>query len=62
VKWISVKDRLPDNSPHKLLIIDNHRDIMIGWWYLQEDIPGLQGGWMFNEENISHWMNLPEAP
>jgi len=55
-KWISVKDRLPEEN----------RDVIIGW----NDITGV--GWFADnnfygkginpKKRVTHWMPLPDGP
>ena len=57
MKWISVKDRLPDVEM-EVLVFDGYD---IGTGYLKENYE-----WFLFSENlyikITHWMPLPEPP
>jgi hypothetical protein len=62
MSWISVKDRLPEESTHCIVRIDDG-EYQVAW---REN-----GHWiMFNPcciynsqlNNVTHWMELPEAP
>lgn len=55
-RWISVKDRLPENKPEKCLCYSEKGDFMVGAY--------TNWGWMFPcyFEKVTHWMPLPEPP
>lgn len=52
MKWISVKDRLPE-YPIKVLCFTTNEKIMV---------MGRIKEWNINKYNITHWMPLPEPP
>lgn len=60
-KWISVKDRLPDNVSD--VFITNGKDVGIGyfntWWY--NDLPSDEVRHI-NSSDVTHWMPLKEPP
>ena len=54
-QWISVKDRLPENSNIVLVCVDNivpEGYVQIGWML----------GEFFENKHVTHWMPLPEPP
>lgn len=62
-RWISVKDRLPDDQ-RNVLVVNGHCYIrIVGYW-------GKRGGqwrWLHNGcfahyNDITHWMPVPEPP
>ncbi len=58
MKWIDVKDSLPESDVPVLALDNDIVDIWImqyicGKWYCPQE------GW---EMNITHWMPLPEPP
>lgn len=58
-EWISVKDRLPDESEEVLVYGENASD----WVY---EVAILDGALWLDRgealEDVSHWMHLPESP
>lgn len=76
MEWISVEDRLPENSTYVLFLVDS--DIMFQVLYgLYTDIGKVQPIPMFmdteiesiyttknnnNDGKVTHWMPLPEPP
>ena len=65
-KWISVKDRLPDNASDVLAYYDSECEIRIapvnyykGVWY---DCVFNRPLDTLGQERITHWMPLPEPP
>ena len=58
-EWISVKDRLPcEQEP--VLIFDG--TIQVDQLVDDEDEPGLQWEYNFDNPSVTHWMPLPEPP
>lgn len=64
--WISVKDRMPKNNTPVLVVWTNNKvsSVMLGWHI---SIKGLGSDWQTSgglrpEEEITHWMPLPEPP
>ena len=61
MNWISVKDRLPENTDEVLVCF-------IGWDDLQfQSVMYLENGDWYNEHGdpcytVTHWMPLPEPP
>ena len=54
-QWISVKDRLPENSNIVLVCVDNIVSagyVQIGWML----------GEFFENKHVTHWMPFPEPP
>lgn len=59
MKWISVKDKLPEKQTRVLLFDNGGFGILTGrigsaGWYLE--------GGLDEFANITHWMPLPEPP
>lgn len=58
--WISVDDKMPDNSGRELILCDqNTKDVVVGYRFLDQ--------WHFSDyeeilEKVTHWMPLPSAP
>lgn len=59
VKWISVKDRLPDDCV-EVLVYDTDCGIVIGWYNKKDDI--FVAEFMNELDAVTHWMPLPEPP
>lgn len=54
-KWISVKDRLPEDYKPVIVFRDDMHDAGISWI--------IAGRWAVPEGvNVTHWMPLPEPP
>ena len=58
-KWISVKDRLPDNDVP--VMIYNY-DVNIGVYYKNKFHAFDENGYPFEINYVTHWMPLPEPP
>lgn len=56
VKWISVKDRLPDH--HNNLIIFTHDHVVTKGYYCGEN----EWSGPFGNTKVTHWMLFPEPP
>ena len=55
--WISVKDRLPENTGN-VLVSDGKK---VGEFTYIKYVSGI-GKWNRNYEGITHWQPLPEPP
>ncbi len=61
-EWISVKDRLPEDSREVLIYDKRSGDVLYAWYSMET--------WNENDfcyegddlDDISHWMPLPEPP
>ena len=54
-KWISVKDRLPENYEPVIIFQDNCRNACYGWM--------IDGRWSVPKwVAVTHWMPLPKMP
>lgn len=54
-KWISVKERLPENYEPVIIFQDNCRNACYGWM--------INGRWSVPEwVAVTHWMPMPEPP
>ena len=54
-KWISVKDRLPENYEPVIIFQDNCRNACYGWM--------IDGRWSVPEwVSVTHWIPIPEMP
>ena len=65
MKWISVKDELPEYKKHVLLTKNNH--VFAGWRECTNEdgekyIILHEEDYIDNEEKISHWALYPEPP
>ena len=67
MKWISVKDELPNRSSSERYFVTNGEDI--AWAYFGCDDEGYEhenfiGGDLYGSMygNITHWMPLPDVP
>lgn len=61
-RWISVKDRLPEDFEDVVVIISNGLN---GYWYrvaYRERGSWSQGGGRRISDEVTHWMPLPEPP
>ena len=59
-KWISVKDRLPEEFTN-VLVCDVHDDYVGKWEYKRNGIWDNEG-FSFYSSDITHWMPLPQPP
>ena len=61
MKWISIKDELPEEKLCKFLVLSEGGDISVSewYWYGEDD----QGAplWSFYQYGVSHWMELPST-
>lgn len=58
-EWISVKDRLPDDTGYVLAWSPRYQEVVIAWYSEEEDF------WRTEDDLApfpSHWMPLPEPP
>ena len=59
MKWISVKDRLPEDDEMKLITLWDCNSMRMAYYYEQEL-------WICNGVDVTgfvtHWMPLPEPP
>ena len=54
-KWISVKDRLPENYETVIISREDCHEACIGWL--------IDGSWSVPKGvHVTHWMQLPELP
>lgn len=58
-KWISVKDRLPDDCV-EVLLHDTDCGILIGWYEKKDSC--FVGEFMSQLDAVTHWIPLPEPP
>lgn len=58
-KWISVEERLPNDKDY--VLVTDGRKTDLGWFEVED---GLFASYLSlcDEDNITHWMPLPEAP
>ena len=58
IRWISVKDILPENDNHVLCCTETKKgakNVIIGYY--------MDGAWRCGmNSNVTHWMPLPEPP
>lgn len=58
-EWISVDDRLPENSTDVLVAYSRTEDVSIGYY----SKAGYWTDYVYDfEEKVAYWMPLPEAP
>ena len=77
MEWISIEERLPDNSEPVLINVFefNQSSVQLGYlykgnWFASEgDYIEAEGGWdgavinsTLENENVTHWMPLPDPP
>ncbi len=68
MKWINVKDRLPEDCLYYLILIPEDDQVRVAQWVpetkiwqeKQNECCGCQDYYLPNQ--ISHWMPLPEDP
>ena len=58
-QWISVKDRLPDDSV-EVLVYDTDCGIVIGWY--DKEIGDFAADFISPLDAVTHWQPLPEKP
>ncbi len=58
-RWISVKDRLPDDCV-EVLVHDTDCGIVIGWYDKKDSI--FVAEFINQLDAVTHWMSLPEPP
>ena len=64
-EWISVDDRLPDDSQDILLVVNGARVISgyyAGYNGAHYVWKASRNGFVFWDDEITHWMPLPELP
>ena len=59
IKWISVKDRLPDDCV-EVLVYDTDCGIVIGWY--DKEIGDFAADFISPLDAVTHWQPLPEPP
>ena len=59
-QWISVKDRLPEESSEVLFVL--YGKVYLGDYLLNEAFETPAGSVFLADEAVTHWMPLPEAP
>ena len=59
IKWISVKDRLPEND-NDVLVYDTDCGIVIGW--CDKEIGDFAADFISPLDAVTHWIPLPEPP
>ena len=58
-RWISVKDRLPDNCV-EVLVYDTDCGIVIGWY--DKEISDFATDFISPLDAVTHWQPLPKPP
>ena len=62
-KWISVKDQMPKDEQKVLFFVRDRENMYAGQFFSERQrFEENLDGWWFDEENITHWMPLPEPP
>lgn len=60
MKWVSIKDRLPDKESMLCLVISDG-DLYVSHWHWSDG-----GAWFFTDGecdcNVTHWAEAPEPP
>lgn len=60
LKWVSVKNRLPDKEPMLCLVVSNG-NLCVSHWHWSDD-----GTWFFTDGeydcNVKYWAEIPELP
>lgn len=59
-RWISVKDKLPNRLEGGLFLVTSGTEVGVAYWE-DMDFVGGEPQELYNE-NITHWMHMPEAP
>jgi hypothetical protein len=66
MNWISVKDKLPENSDYVLVKILGYNEFVVGFydegWIVSEYGKNTPGEEFFDSELINHWMPIPKPP
>ena len=62
-EWISVEDRLPEDSGWYLVVLNNYNTDMCRYSLLLNSF-GMQhyDGWKSADDEVTHWMPLPTPP
>lgn len=58
-KWISVKERLPDDKETVLTYKNGIVEVQV---YEKERNGWIQGNWFWSMATVSHWMPISEPP
>lgn len=62
MKWISVKERLPEHSQAVMVYIADRGSVMLTHFFGDFALArvGVESG--FSDHGVTHWMPLPEPP
>ena len=68
-KWISVKDRLPDEEKPYIIYVKGHQgagdeQMIVYWDASRRDFCVGEEGWPIDDEysEVTHWQPLPQPP
>lgn len=67
MEWISVKEKMPELDEAVLVYLKPFDDISLAWrensytTFCKESWVTM-GGVMYDDDYVSHWMELPEKP
>lgn len=56
-KWISIKNRLPENGTYVITYIPCSVKYIRSNWYITDE-----ERWHEGDDGITHWMELPDVP
>ena len=66
MKWISVKDLLPEESKDVLMAYDysivSKKTIYMGFYFKKRWHFAEEGEYIGDDRTVTHWMPLPEPP
>ena len=73
MEWISVKDRFPEHNQKVIFYVKNREECFCGFFNKISENRRLSkqnknifyenlDNWCFEDEDITHWMSLPETP
>ena len=65
MKWIALQDKFPESYEGVLVtdgVVVTAAELTKSFGWTGHEFGGYEWEWDFNEEEITHWMPLPELP